>query len=57
MEMTLFRRCEVLIINCLFVLKDQVKKAQQLTTLPNSSLKFFKITVVRLHPILKIVQI
>ena len=26
METTLFRRCEVLIINCLFVLKDQVKK-------------------------------
>ena len=31
--------------------------AQQHTTLPNSSLKFLKITVVRLHPILKIVQI
>ena len=27
------------------------------TTLPNSSLKFFKMTVARLHPLLKIVQI
>ena len=31
--------------------------AQQHTTLPNSSLKFFQITVARLHPLLKIVQI
>ena len=31
--------------------------AQPHTTLPNSSLKFFKITVARLHPLLKIVQI
>ena len=31
--------------------------AQQHTTLPNSSLKFFKITLARLHPLLKIVEI
>ena len=31
--------------------------AQQHTTLPNLSLKFFKITVARLHLLLKIVQI
>ena len=30
---------------------------KQHTTLPNSSLKFFKITVARLHPLLKVVQI
>ena len=31
--------------------------AQQHTILPNPSVKFFKITVSRLHPLLKIVQI
>ena len=30
MEMTLFRRCEVLIIKLSFVLKDQVKKVAPL---------------------------
>ena len=45
--------CEVLIVFHV----GRPSKAQQHTTLPNSSLKSFKFTVARIHPLLKIAQI